>query len=101
MNCTDAQETTMDDQILNDTIQDLVTEEQRLWDREAQGTAGAVDQRRLAELQVVLDQCCEPTRRDDGRELPAITLRGGGRTDPRRRRLRASHRRPAVREDAC
>lgn len=70
----------MDDQILNDAIQDLVTEEQRLWDREAQGTAGAVDQRRLAELQVVLDQCWDLLRQ---RRALRETARNAREASPR------------------
>jgi len=52
----------MDDQTLNDTIQDLVNEEHRLWDREARGESAQEDQRRLAELQVTLDRCWDLLR---------------------------------------
>ena len=38
----------MDDKTLSDTIQDLVDEEHRLWEREAQGTSDPADPKRLA-----------------------------------------------------
>ncbi len=39
-------------------IEQLVSEEQELWRREAQGEVADDDRRRLEELKVNLDQCC-------------------------------------------
>ena len=52
----------MDDKTINDTIQELVDEEHRLREREAQGAAESVDPQRLAELQVLLDECWDLLR---------------------------------------
>jgi hypothetical protein len=52
----------MDDKTLNDTIQELVDEEHRLWEREAQGVSDSADPQRLAELQVLLDECWDLLR---------------------------------------
>ena len=52
----------MDDKTLNDTIQELVDEEHRLWEREAHGASDPDDPKRLAELQVVLDECWDLLR---------------------------------------
>ena len=45
-----------DDQI-HGTIEELVTEEHDLWDREARGESTPDDRRRLESLKVTLDQC--------------------------------------------
>jgi hypothetical protein len=50
-----------DEQIHAD-IDKMVAEEHELWDREAAGTATEDDRRRLAELQVSLDQCWDLLR---------------------------------------
>lgn len=52
----------MDDKTINDTIQELVDEEHRLRERQAQGTADSLDPQRLAELQVLLDECWDLLR---------------------------------------
>jgi Protein of unknown function (DUF2630) len=52
----------MDDKTITDTIQKLVDEEHRLWEREAQGTGDSVDPQRLAEVQVLLDECWDLLR---------------------------------------
>jgi hypothetical protein len=52
----------MDDKTINDTIQELVNEEHRLWEREAQGVTDSADPERLAELQVLLDECWDLLR---------------------------------------
>ncbi len=52
----------MDDKTITDTIQELVDEEHRLWEREAQGAADSVDPQRLAEVQVLLDECWDLLR---------------------------------------
>ena len=46
----------MDDTELNNTIQELVEEEHRIREREAQGVADDVDPARLAEIQLLLDE---------------------------------------------
>jgi hypothetical protein len=46
----------VDDQQIHGTIEALVEEEHRLWEREAAGTADDSDRRRLEELKVSLDQ---------------------------------------------
>jgi Protein of unknown function (DUF2630) len=50
-----------DEQIHAD-IDKMVAEEHELWDREAAGTASEDDRRRLASLQVSLDQCWDLLR---------------------------------------
>jgi len=52
----------MDDKTINDTIQALVDEEHRLWEHEAQGVTDSADPERLAELQVLLDECWDLLR---------------------------------------
>jgi hypothetical protein len=47
----------MDDPQIHGTIEQLVTEEHELWDREAAGIADDADRRRLDQLKVSLDQC--------------------------------------------
>ena len=50
-----------DDQI-HGTIEELVSEEHELWDREARGAATADDRHRLESLKVTLDQCWDLLR---------------------------------------
>jgi hypothetical protein len=50
-----------DDQI-HGTIEELVTEEHELWDREARGESTPDDRRRLESLKVTLDQCWDLLR---------------------------------------
>jgi hypothetical protein len=52
----------MEDDRIHTTIEALVAEEHALWEREAAGTAGPEDSRRLEELQVSLDQCWDLLR---------------------------------------
>ena len=51
----------MDDQ-LHGRIEDLVSEEHSLWDREAAGEATDADRQRLESLKVTLDQCWDLLR---------------------------------------
>ena len=52
----------MDDPQIHGTIEQLVTEEHELWEREASGNATDDDRRRLRDLQVSLDQCWDLLR---------------------------------------
>jgi hypothetical protein len=52
----------MDDPQIHGSIERLVAEEHELWEREAAGTAGDAERRRLGELQVSLDQCWDLLR---------------------------------------
>jgi hypothetical protein len=68
-----------DEQIHAD-IDKMVAEEHELWDREAAGTASEDDRRRLAALQVSLDQCWDllrqrRARREVGGNPDAAELR--------------------------
>jgi hypothetical protein len=46
----------MDDRQIHNRIDELVSEEHELWDREAQGTATDAERRRLDALKITLDQ---------------------------------------------
>jgi hypothetical protein len=70
----------MDDSQIHATIEQLVAEEQELWDREAAGNATDADRRRLQELKVLLDQSWDLLRRrralrDVGRDPDAADVR--------------------------
>jgi hypothetical protein len=52
----------MDDSQIHGTIEQLVTEEHELWEREAAGGANDGDRQRLQELRVSLDQCWDLLR---------------------------------------
>ena len=70
----------MDDSQIHGTIEQLVAEEHRLWDREADGTANESDRQRLRELKVSLDQCWDLLRQrraldEAGRDPDAADLR--------------------------
>jgi hypothetical protein len=65
----------MDDSRIHGTIEQLVTEEHELWEREAAGKASDADRRRLRELRLSLDQCWDLLRQ-------RRALREAGR-DPR------------------
>lgn len=52
----------MDDARIHGTIEQLVTEEHELWEREAAGSASEADRQRLRELKVSLDQCWDLLR---------------------------------------
>ena len=68
-----------DDQIHN-RIEQLVSEEHELWQREAAGNVGADERRRLDSLKVTLDQCWDLLRqrralRDAGFDEEAAHVR--------------------------
>ena len=70
----------MDDPKIHGTIEQLVTEEHELWEREAVGKASDDDRRRLEELRVSLDQCWDLLRqrralREAGRDPDAAGVR--------------------------
>jgi hypothetical protein len=52
----------MDDGQIHKMIEDLVAEEHRLWEDEASGGNVEADQKRLAEVKVVLDKCWDLLR---------------------------------------
>ena len=52
----------MEDQQIHGTIEQLVSEEHELWQREAAGNASDDDRRKLDELKVSLDQCWDLLR---------------------------------------
>jgi len=63
----------MDDSQIHGTIEQLVAEEHKLWEREAAGNASDDDRRKLQALKVSLDQCWDLLRqrralRDAGRD---------------------------------
>jgi hypothetical protein len=47
----------MTDEQIHSQIENLVSEEHQLWEREARGEAGDDDRRRLEAVKVALDQC--------------------------------------------
>jgi uncharacterized protein DUF2630 len=70
----------MDDPEIHGTIEQLVTEEHELWQRESDGTASDDDRRRLDAVRVSLDRCWDLLRqrralRDAGLDEDAATLR--------------------------
>jgi hypothetical protein len=70
----------MDDSQIHGTIEQLVAEENELWEREATGNASEADRRRLGELRVSLDQCWDLLRqrralREAGRDPDAADAR--------------------------
>src|SRR5207247_3957476 len=80
----------MDDSEIHAKIEQLVTEEHELWERESSGNAGDSERRRLDQLQVSLDQCWDLLRqrralREAGRDPRAAHVRDPGT----RRGLRA------------
>jgi hypothetical protein len=52
----------MSDEQVHGTIEQLVSEEQELWERESKGRSTDSDRRRLAEIKVQLDQCWDLLR---------------------------------------
>ena len=52
----------MEDDRIHSRIEELVSEEHALWEREAQGTASEDDRRRLDALKATLDQCWDLLR---------------------------------------
>ena len=70
----------MDDPQIHTEIEQLVTEEHELWDRESAGTADDADRRRLASVKVSLDQCWDLLRqrralREAGRDAGGADVR--------------------------
>jgi Protein of unknown function (DUF2630) len=70
----------MQDTTIHTTIEQLVDEEHKLWEREAAGIAGESERRRLKDVQVSLDQCWDLLRqrralRDAGRNPDAAQVR--------------------------
>jgi hypothetical protein len=70
----------MDDGQIHGTIEQLVTEEHELWEREAAGAATDDDRRRLEAVKVSLDQCWDLLRqrralRDSGRDPGSASAR--------------------------
>jgi hypothetical protein len=70
----------MEDTTIHTTIEQLVDEEHRLWEREAAGIAGESERRRLKDVQVSLDQCWDLLRqrralRDAGRNPDSADVR--------------------------
>jgi Protein of unknown function (DUF2630) len=52
----------MDDSQIHGTIEELVAEEHRLWERESAGETSDADRQRLEQLKVSLDQCWDLLR---------------------------------------
>jgi hypothetical protein len=52
----------VDDDRIHDRIEQLVSEEHELWQREADGSATGDERRRLESLKVSLDQCWDLLR---------------------------------------
>jgi Protein of unknown function (DUF2630) len=52
----------MDDPQIHDTIEQLVAEEHKLWERESAGVGNDVDRERLEQIKVSLDQCWDLLR---------------------------------------
>ena len=52
----------MNDDQIHGRIEDLVTEEHSLWQREAEGAVNEADRQRLDALKVTLDQCWDLLR---------------------------------------
>lgn len=70
----------MDDRQIHGSIEQLVAEEHRLWDRESARNASEADRQRLRELKVSLDACWDLLRqrralREAGRDPDAADLR--------------------------
>lgn len=70
----------MDDDQIHSRIEQLVSEEDELWQREAEGGASADERRRLQSLNVSLDQCWDLLRqrralREAGLDAEAARVR--------------------------
>jgi hypothetical protein len=70
----------VDDSQIHSSIEQLVTEEHELWQREAAGEASEADRQRLRDLKVSLDQCWDLLRqrralREAGRDPDAADVR--------------------------
>lgn len=70
----------MDDHQFLDSIDQMVSEEHRLWERESAGEASEADRQRLESLRVSLDQCWDllrqrRARRNAGHDPEGAELR--------------------------
>jgi hypothetical protein len=70
----------MDNSQIHGSIEQLITEEHQLWQREAAGEASEADRQRLRDLKVSLDQCWDLLRqrralREAGRDPDAADVR--------------------------
>jgi hypothetical protein len=70
----------VDDPQIHDSIDRMVAEEHKLWEREAAGDASDSDRQRLEALRVSLDQCWDllrqrRARRDAGQDPEGADLR--------------------------
>jgi uncharacterized protein DUF2630 len=70
----------MDDAEIHGTIERLVAEEHRLWERESAGSSNDSDTQRLRQLTISLDQCWDLLRqrralREAGRDPDDAQLR--------------------------
>ena len=70
----------MDDKQIHGSIEQLVSEEHELWQRESTGAATDADRQRLQEVKVSLDQCWDLLRqrralRELGLDTGAATVR--------------------------
>jgi hypothetical protein len=52
----------LDDQQVHNSIDEMVSEEHQLWERESAGEASEADRQRLETLRVSLDQCWDLLR---------------------------------------
>jgi hypothetical protein len=70
----------MDEGQIHGSIEQLVSEEHELWEKESAGAASEADRRRLGELRVSLDQCWDLLRqrralREAGGDPEAASVR--------------------------
>jgi len=70
----------LDDPQIHDSIDRMVAEEHKLWEREAAGEASESDRQRLEALRVSLDQCWDllrqrRARRDSGQDPGGAEVR--------------------------
>jgi uncharacterized protein DUF2630 len=70
----------LDDPQIHDSIDRMVAEEHKLWEREAAGEASESDRQRLEALRVSLDQCWDllrqrRARRDAGQDPGGAEVR--------------------------
>ena len=70
----------MDDQQIHNSIDQMVSEEHQLWERESAGEASESDRQRMESLRVSLDQCWDllrqrRARRNAGQDPEGAELR--------------------------
>jgi len=70
----------VDDHQIHNSIDEMVTEEHQLWERESAGEASEADRQRMESLRVSLDQCWDllrqrRARRDAGQDPEGAELR--------------------------